>query len=384
MTPATESSLAAQLERIDRARVARAARAVLRDEHITLSHGAGGKASHALLDALIAPALGGGDAAAGVNGRGENRLDTTADAALVVARSHPTANGDVARLAFTTDSYVVSPLFFPGGDIGKLAVHGTINDLAMAGAHPLVLSVALIIEEGFEIDVLRRVLASAGEAARAAGVAIVAGDTKVVPRGKADGLFVNTSGIGVIARERALAAHAAEPGDVVLVSGYVGDHGMAVMLAREALEMEAEILSDSAPLHTLAGALLDAAPHTRVLKDPTRGGVGTALNEIASAAAVSIVVDEESVPVRAPVRGACEMLGIDPLHIANEGKLIAIVPPSEGEAALAALRNHSLGADAAVIGRVERQPEGMVILRTPIGGSRVLDMLVGDPLPRIC
>jgi hydrogenase expression/formation protein HypE len=365
MSVRIETSLAAQLERMERAREGRAARAVLREEHITLSHGAGGKASHALIDALIVPTL------------GNDLLDGVADAAVI------SANGS-GRLAFTTDAYVVSPLFFPGGDIGKLAVHGTINDLAVAGAAPLALSLSLIIEEGLAVDTLRRVLESIASAASAAGVPVATGDTKVVPRGKADKLFITTSGVGVMRHDVSLAPANVEPGDIVIVSGYVGDHGMAVMLAREALELEAEIKSDSAALHGLVAALLSGAPHTRVMKDPTRGGVATSLNEIASAAGVGIALTESRIPVRTDVAGACEILGLDPLHIANEGKLLAIVPPDEAGTALAALRADPLGADAAIIGEVTDAHAGMVMLKTAVGGSRVLDMLVGDPLPRIC
>jgi hydrogenase expression/formation protein HypE len=347
-----------------RTRAAREARATLRDTHVTRSHGSGGKATHALVDALVVPAF------------DDPALDGVADAAVLALGG--------TRLAFTTDAYVVSPLFFPGGDIGKLAVHGTINDLAMAGAAPLALSVALIVEEGLPVETLRRVIDSMAAAAREAGVRVVTGDTKVVDRGKADGLFVTTSGVGVVREGVELDPRRVEPGDVVLVSGDVGDHGTAVMLARDALELEAEIASDTAPLHGLAAALLDAAPNTRTLKDPTRGGVATSLNEIAARAGVGITVDEERVPVRAEVRGACEILGIDPLYIANEGKLLAVVPPAESGAALGALRAHPLGRRAAIVGAVSAEPAGMVVVRTSVGGARVLDMLVGDPLPRIC
>lgn len=364
-----EASLGAQMERIARADHARTARRVLRDSHITLSHGSGGKASHQLLDAVILPAL-------------ENELlDGTADAAVLSLNGALRPGG---RLAFTTDSYVVSPLFFPGGDIGRLAVHGTINDLAMAGARPLCLSLGLILEEGLDMDLLRAVLASIGDAAAAAGVRVATGDTKVVNRGKADRLFINTAGVGIVPPGVDLAPRYAEPGDVVLLSGCIGDHGMAVMLAREALEIEAEIVSDTAALHHLVEALLAVAPGTRALKDPTRGGVATALNEVARAAGVSVTIDEEAVPVGEAVRGACEILGIDPLHIANEGKLVAIVPPDQAEAALAALRANPLGHAAAAIGSITAEPSGMVLLRTGVGGARVLDMLAGDPLPRIC
>jgi hydrogenase expression/formation protein HypE len=364
VTARVEPSLGAQLERMARAEAARAARATIRDTHVTRSHGSGGKATHALVDALVVPAF------------DDPLLDGYADAAVLAAGG--------ARLAFTTDAYVVSPLFFPGGDIGRLAVHGTINDLAAAGARPLALAVALIVEEGLAMETLRRVIDSMADAAREAGVRVVTGDTKVVDRGKADGLFVTTSGVGLVRDGIDLDPRRVAPGDVVLVSGDVGDHGTAVMLARDALELEAEIASDTAPLHGLVAALLDAAPGTRALKDPTRGGVATSLNEIASRAGVAITIDEERVPVQPAVRGACEILGLDPLHIANEGKMLAVVPAAEADAALAALRAHPLGARAAVIGRVVAEPRGMVVVRTAVGGTRVLDMLVGDPLPRIC
>lgn len=359
-----EHSLAAQLERIARTDAARTARRTLKETQVTRSHGSGGKATHALIDALIEPAF------------RNPLLDTGADAAVLDARG--------VRLAFTTDSYVVSPLFFPGGDIGRLAVHGTINDLAAAGAMPLALSVALILEEGLEVETLRRVLDSMAQAASAAGVPIVTGDTKVVDRTKADGIFITTSGVGLVGAGITLDARRVVPGDVVLVNGNIADHGTAVMLARDALELESEIESDSAPLHTLVAAVLDAAPGTRACKDPTRGGVATSLNEIARLAGVSIAVEEGCIPIRDDVRGACEILGIDPLHMANEGKMLFVVPPDEAGAALAALRAHPLGARAAAIGTVEAEPKGMVVVRTAVGGVRALDMLVGDPLPRIC
>ena len=361
-----ESSLDAQLGRMERARVVRDGAPRLRDEHITLSHGSGGKSSHALIDSLIVPAF------------RNPLLDTVADAAVF------TSGASAERLALTTDSYVVSPLFFPGGDIGKLAVHGTINDLAVSGARPLALSVGLIIEEGLDMAVLRRVIDSMAAAATQAGVPIVTGDTKVVNRGKADQLFINTSGVGIVGADVRLDVNRVRPGDVVILSGFIGDHGMAVMLAREALDLDAEIESDTAPLHGLVTALVAAAPDTCVIKDPTRGGVASVLNEIAMRTRLGISIDEERVPVRTAVRGACEILGLEPLHIANEGKLVAIVPRGQATDAVHALRAHPLGADAAVVGEVLAQPEGMVLVRTGIGGSRVLDMLVGDPLPRIC
>jgi hydrogenase expression/formation protein HypE len=276
-------------------------------------------------------------------------------------------------------------LFFPGGDIGKLAVHGTINDLAMAGATPLYLSAAVILEEGFPIATLRRIVTSMANAAAEAGVSIVTGDTKVVQRGKADGIFINTAGVDLVQTPHTLGQAQVQPGDKVLLSGSVGDHGIAIMLAREALEMEADIESDTAPLHTLVAQLLAATGSgLHCMKDPTRGGVATTLNEIALGAEVSIALDEAAIPVRPEIRGACEILGLDPLTIANEGKLIAIVAPEVAEKALAVMHAHALGHEAAIIGTVQVEPPGMVFLRTDIGGTRVLDMLVGDPLPCIC
>ncbi len=288
------------------------------------------------------------------------------------------------RLAFTTDAFVVSPLFFPGGDIGDLAVNGTVNDLAVSGARPLYLSAGFILEEGFPVEDLRRVAASMARAAAAAGVAIVTGDTKVVQRGRGDGCYVTTAGVGVIDREVRLGAAGVRPGDVVLVSGPVGDHGATIMLARGDLDLVAELASDTAPLTGLVQDLLAAAAGVRCLRDPTRGGVATALNEIARAAGVAVVVDEEAVPVRAAVRGACELLGIDPLYVASEGRLLAVVDGAAAGTALAALRAHPLGQGAAIIGTVRDEPAGLVLLRTAFGGTRIVDMLVGDPLPRIC
>ncbi|NTU81361.1 MAG: hydrogenase expression/formation protein HypE [Chloroflexales bacterium] len=355
------------LEKIERVRQRRRRKFYLRDERITLSHGSGGKATHNLIEGLFAPAF------------ANPLLDRMDDAASFLVE------GTQARLAFTTDTYVVSPLFFPGGDIGSLAVHGTVNDLATAGAWPRYLSAGFILEEGFPVADLRRIVASMAEAAFEAGVAIVTGDTKVVQRGKADGLFINTAGVGVVRASWPLGQAAARPGDKVLLNGPVGDHGIAIMLAREALEIESEVQSDSAALNTLvADLLVGAGEAVHCLKDPTRGGLATALNEIALASEVSIALDEHAIPVRPAVRGACEILGLDPLTIANEGKLLAVVAPEGADDALAAMRAHPLGRDAAVIGEVRAEPVAMVFLRTDIGGTRVLDMLVGDPLPRIC
>lgn len=353
------------LARIERVRQHRRNKFYLRDEHVTLSHGSGGKATHNLVEGLFAPAF------------ANPLLDAMDDAATVTL-----AGG---RLAFTTDCYVVSPLFFPGGDIGKLAVHGTINDLAMAGAKPLYLTAGFILEEGLAIAELRRVVASMAEAAAAARVSIVAGDTKVVQRGKADGMFITTAGVGVVEAGWPIGQAHTRPGDRVLLSGPIGDHGIAVMLAREALELESDIVSDTAALGGLVADLLAACgPAVHCLKDPTRGGVATSLNEIALAAEVAIALDEWAIPVRPEVRGACEILGLDPLTIANEGRLLAMVAPEAADAALATLRAHPLSRGAAIIGEVRPEPAALVFLRTEIGGSRVLDMLVGDPLPRIC
>jgi hydrogenase expression/formation protein HypE len=355
------------LQKIERTRRARRHKFYLRDEKIMLSHGSGGKATHNLIEGVFAPAF------------SNPLLDEMNDAA--VFDIDPTTQ----RLAFTTDTYVVSPLFFPGGDIGQLAVHGTINDLAMVGAKPLYLSVGFILEEGYLIADLRRIVASMATAAAEAGVSIVTGDTKVVQHGKADGLFINTAGVGVIRSGLQPGQTRLQPGDKILLSGSIGDHGLAVMLAREALDIETDVLSDTAPLHSLVTALLEAVGEgVHCLKDPTRGGVATALNEMAMGSEVSIALDEGSIPVRAEVRGACEILGLDPLTIANEGKLLAVVAPEQAEQALEVLRAHPLGRDAALIGTVQEEPQGMVFLRTDIGGVRVLDMLVGDPLPRIC
>ncbi len=337
----------------------------LRDEVVTLAHGAGGKASAALLEAVFFPAFG-----------GESTLAPT-DAAVVTL-----ASGE--RLAFSTDSFVVHPLKFPGGSIGHLAVHGTINDLAMMGAQPLVLSAAFVLEEGFPVEDLKSVVADMAEAAASAGVPIVTGDTKVVDRGAADGIYVSTSGIGVIPDGRDLSAGRVVPGDIVLMSGTMGDHGTAVMLARGDLALDADIESDTAALHGLVESLLSSAPGTRWLRDATRGGVGTVCNELARAADVTVVLEESLLPVRPAVGAACELLGIDPLYVANEGKFVAVVAPGEADPALAALRAHPLGRDAARIGEIREEPPGIVVLRTPIGGTRIVDMLVGDPLPRIC
>ncbi len=339
----------------------------LLDEQITLSHGAGGKSSHDLIEALFLKEL------------RNPLLEPLGDSALLPA------DGDARRLAFTTDSFVVRPLFFPGGDIGELAVNGTVNDLAMAGARPLALSAGFIVEEGLPVADLERAVASMGAAARAAGVEVATGDTKVVERGNADGLYINTAGVGVVARGLELSPASVEPGDRVLVSGPVGDHGMAIMVARGELALEVDLESDTAPLYELVVSLLEAAGEgLRWMRDPTRGGLATVLAELALAAELGISIDEEAVPVRPEVNGACEILGIDPLYVANEGKLVAVVAADASEDALKALRAHPLGAEAAIVAEVIPEPPGLVLLETSFGGSRVVDMLAGDPLPRIC
>ncbi|MEO9223695.1 MAG: hydrogenase expression/formation protein HypE [Acidimicrobiales bacterium] len=350
---------------LDRIAAFRRRKPRLTDEVVTLAHGAGGKASAALVDAVFLGAFSPAE-------RGP-----LADSATL-----PLASGE--RLAFTTDSFVVQPLRFPGGSIGQLAVHGTVNDLAVAGAVPTWLSAAFVIEEGFPIAELRLIAADMAEAAAGAGVTIVTGDTKVVGRDAADGVYVTTAGVGVIPEGRALGAELVQPGDVILVSGTIADHGMAVMLARGDLALEADIRSDTAPLGGLVDTMLAAAPSTRWMRDATRGGVGTVCNELARDTNLAIVLEETQLPIDPAVSGACDLLGIDPLYVANEGKLVAIVASDEADAALAAMQSHPVGAGAARIGEVAAEPEGIVVLRTGFGGTRIVDMLVGDPLPRIC
>jgi hydrogenase expression/formation protein HypE len=321
------------------------------DEVVTLAHGSGGKATRRLVEGLFLKEL------------SNPLLDQLGDAAV--------ADG----LAFTTDSFVVKPLFFPGGDIGELAVNGTVNDLAVAGAEPLWLGAGFVIEEGFPLDDLRRIARSMALAAEAAGVAVVAGDTKVVERGDADGLFVTTSGVG---RMRATFGPP-QAGDKVLLSGTIGDHGFAVLLARGDLRLDSTLESDTAPLNGLTARLVELGPRLRWMRDPTRGGLATALNELASATGLAVRLDEKAIPVSAEVAGAAEILGIDPLYVANEGKLVAVVAPDAADEAL-----RRLGGDAAIVGELEPEPPGLVLLDTALGGSRIVDMLVGDPLPRIC
>ena len=331
---------------------------------ILLGHGSGGKLSHQLLDDLIIPTL------SDIPVAGQN------DAALL------THNG--RRLAFTTDSYVVDPLFFPGGNIGDLAINGTVNDLAMMGARPLFISVGLILEEGFSRKALAEILGSMRRAADLAGVRIVTGDTKVVARGSADKIFINTSGIGALEHDLEIGGNLAQPGDQVLLSGTIGDHGIAVLASREGLELESGIMSDSAPLNGLVQEMLAEGEAIRVLRDPTRGGVATTIKEIALQSQVDITLREGALPIRGAVRGVCALLGIDPLYVANEGKLLAVVAPEAAQRVLERMRSHPLGREAAVIGEVTAAGSGRVQMETAVGGMRAVEMLAGEQLPRIC
>jgi len=350
------------LARIERQRKLRPR---FRDDRITMAHGAGGKATHTLVAGLFEQAF------------DNEHLAALADAA--------TLELDGASIAFTTDSFVVKPLRFPGGSIGDLAVNGTVNDLAMAGARPVALSAAFVLEEGLDANVLRAEVDAMASAARQAGVSIAAGDTKVVERTKADGMYITTSGVGITDPRASLSSASLQAGDRILCSGYIGDHGTAIMLARGELDLDADIESDTMSVWPLARALIDSVgPALRVMRDPTRGGVATVLNELASDANLGVVLDENAVPVHPAVTGACEILGIDPMYVANEGKLLAVVAPEAAEDALAALQSVPGGESAALIGKVAPQPEGMVLVETAFGGTRIMDMLIGDPLPRIC
>ena len=343
----------------------RGKRAKFRDTHINMSHGAGGKATQSLIEGLLAPAF------------ANDTLNEMADAGAL------TVGG--VELALTTDSFVVRPLRFPGGSIGTLAVHGTVNDLAVSGARPLALTLSLVLEEGLSADDLRAEVDAIAGAARAAGVSVIAGDTKVVERGHADGMYVCTTGIGWRDERARLSPASLEPGDRILLSGSIGDHGTAIMLARNEFDLDAEIESDSRSLWPAADALLDAVgPSLRCMRDATRGGVASVLNELARSSGVAMIVREGDVPVKPAVAGAAEILGIDPMYVANEGKLVAFVAPEMAEKALAALRSAPGCEQAAEIGEVRTEPPGMVLMHTSFGGRRVMDQLVGDPLPRIC
>jgi hydrogenase expression/formation protein HypE len=354
----------------------------LRDyPHVVIGHGGGGALSRDLIEGIFLPAFSNqwldrlGDAAVLDHG-------AVLDPGMVSDMARPL--GGAGRLAISTDSYVVRPLVFPGGSIGQLAVNGTVNDLAMSGARPLVLTAGFILEEGLAIAALATIVERMAHAAREAGVVIVAGDTKVVERGHGDGLYINTAGIGVVPPEVRLGREPVRPGDVVLVSGTIGDHGLAIMSVREGLEFDAPIVSDTAPLHGLVAAMLAACPEIRLLRDPTRGGVAASLNEIAALASTGIEIDEEAVPVRPAVAAACEILGLDPLLVANEGKLLAIVPAAAADSVLAAMRAHPQGRDAAALGRIVSAHPRLVVMRTALGGTRVIPLPLGEQLPRIC
>lgn len=338
---------------------------VAKYERVVLGHGSGGRLSHELFKQVFLPCF---------PGLAAHALEDQASLRM--------PHG--GRLAFTTDAFVVQPLFFPGGDIGSLSVYGTVNDLAMGGARPMYLAASFVLEEGFEIERLERIVLSLSEACKRSQVELVTGDTKVVERGKGDGLFITTTGIGLVPHELELSATQARVGDRVIISGHLGDHGIAVLAAREGIELETALLSDSAPLHELVGQMLTASRDIRCMRDPTRGGLSSALNEIAIASKVGIEVRESFVPVRAEVRAVCELLGLDPFYVANEGKLVAIVAPDSTDTVLAAMRRHPLGEHAVVIGEVVADHPRLVTVRSLVGGERTMPMLAGEQLPRIC
>jgi hydrogenase expression/formation protein HypE len=340
-------------------------------DRILLGHGSGGRLTADLIQRVFVPGLG-------------NDILASLEDQAIVSLDGGDNGAKESRIAFTTDSFVVRPLFFPGGDIGKLAVHGTVNDLAVGGAVPRFLAAAFILEEGLALDDLQRIVASMREACDAAGVALVTGDTKVVDRGKGDQVFITTSGVGLMPDDRCLSIHNARPGDRILVSGTIGDHGIAIMSVREGIEFETVLESDTAPLTDLTQVMLQACPAIRCMRDPTRGGLSSALNELAAASRVGVRLAEMAIPIRPEVHAACEMLGLDPLYVANEGKLIAVVPPEQTDRLLEVMRDHPLGANAAVIGEVVAEHPGLVLLRSPVGGDRVVPLLAGEQLPRIC
>jgi hydrogenase expression/formation protein HypE len=369
-------------ERVERAR---RRRRKIKETHITLAHGSGGRAMHELVEGLFLEYL------------RNPLLELLEDQAVFEvgqangeSESSTVAGRSLPKIAFTTDSYVVDPIFFPGGDIGRLAVNGTVNDIAMSGARPLYLSAGFILEEGFAIEDLKRVLESMRAAAAEASVQIVTGDTKVVQKGSADKIFINTAGLGIIERPLHISATRAQVGDKVILSGTLGDHGTTIMIARGELELETEIESDTAPLDALVREMLDESAAVssvdaiHSLRDPTRGGVATTLNEIALSSEVCIEIHEDLIPVREEVKGACEILGLDPLYVANEGKLIALVSAEVAEALVARMKQNVYGRDACIIGEVKAEPQGIVAMRTGFGGTRIVDMLVGEQLPRIC
>jgi hydrogenase expression/formation protein HypE len=342
-----------------------------RYEHILLGHGSGGRLTAELIQRVFLPGF-------------DNEILTALEDQATLSIDGRLPEQPAIKLAFTTDSFVVRPLFFPGGDIGKLAVHGTVNDLAVGGAVPRYLSAAFILEEGLPLDDLKRIVASMAAACDEAGVALVTGDTKVVDRGKGDQVFITTSGIGLVPAGRFLSIRNARPGDCIIVSGTLGDHGIAIMSVREGIEFETVLESDTASLARLTEAMLQACPTIRCMRDPTRGGLSSALNELAVAAQVGVRLNEAAIPVRPEVHAACEMLGLDPLYVANEGKLIAVVPPEDADRLLEVMRGHPLGRNAAVIGEVVAEHPGLVLLRSLVGGDRVVTLLAGEQLPRIC
>jgi hydrogenase expression/formation protein HypE len=373
-----------------------------RYDHVLLGHGSGGQLTADLIQRLFVPGFG-GDVLAALEdqatvsipspsgplthrGRGGEILSSCIrpPSPFMGEGGRGGEGKPTARLAFTTDSFVVRPLFFPGGDIGTLAVHGTVNDLAVGGATPLFLSAAFILEEGLPLADLKRIVASMRRACDAAGVQLVTGDTKVVDRGKGDGVFITTAGIGVVPDGLNLSIRNAQPGDKVLVSGTLGDHGIAIMSVREGIEFETVLESDTAPLNDLTRAMLAACPAIRCMRDPTRGGLSSAVNELAAASHVGVELSEESIPLRTEVRGACEMLGLDPLYVANEGKLIAVAPADDADRLLAVMRRHPLGRDSVVVGTVVADHPGMVTMKSLVGGERVVTLLAGEQLPRIC
>lgn len=341
----------------------------LRDTTITLAHGSGGKAMKDLIEQIFLTHF-------------DNPLLAPLEDQARFDLASLTALGD--RLALTTDSYVVDPLFFPGSDIGALAINGTVNDLAVSGAIPLYLTCSVILEEGLPIATLKQVVASMKQAAIAAGVQIVTGDTKVVPRGSVDKIFINTTGVGVIRTGVSPAAQRIQPGDVILVNGFLGNHGAAIMVAREDLALTTTIESDCQPLHGLVEAILAVCPQVRAMRDATRGGLATVLNEFAQSAGVGIRLEESALPIQPEVEGLCELLGLDPLYLANEGKLVVVVPRSHSETVLAAMQAHPMGKESQIIGEAIAEPSGFVFLKTAFGTERILDLLVSDPLPRIC
>jgi hydrogenase expression/formation protein HypE len=336
----------------------------MKDDKIMLDHGAGGRMSHSLIADIMLPVF-------------DNPVLSQLDDGAIL-------DIDGVRIAFSTDTFTVDPIFFPGGNIGDLAVNGTVNDIAMCGANPLFLSVGLLIEDGFPMEELKRVLRAMGNAADAAGVKIITGDTKVVPKGAADRIFINTSGLGLIPEGVEISCHRAIPGDSILLSGAIAEHGMTILTRRAGMSFESSIVSDTAPLNHMVGRMLSASREIHVLRDPTRGGVGTTLNEIAISSRVGIVIYEDMIPLNPQVEALCELMGLDPLYIANEGKLVAIVGKDHVKKVLSAMKGDSCGKDAAIIGEVIAENPGSVLMKTKIGGTRIVDMLTGEPLPRIC